>query len=109
MEFSVKFKDKEYPLKDLFLQDEAKVLKAIKKMQESGEDPEVIAECGVKVISISTGIDVGDLNALTYNKLVNLFWKVTKMTKAKKDALKLEEGPDPDEGEDEKKEPAPAA
>lgn len=103
MEFSVEFKGKAYPLRQLFLQDDAKVLKYSKRLSESDNDPVIIAECAVQIVNISTGIDVGDLNALSYNKMTELLLEVTKKMKLKKAA----EDPQPSEGE-EKKEQAPA-
>lgn len=73
----IEHKGKSYPVKDLFLYDEAKLLKAVREFRAT-DDPEKLAEISVRGIHIATGIDQGELNGLKYNAVLTMFGKVIK-------------------------------
>ena len=56
----VKFKGKEYALKELFIREEAALAKQYQRI--ASEDLEIKADAMVEAIHIMTGIDKGDLN-----------------------------------------------
>ncbi len=66
----VKFKDKEYQLKMLFVRQEAALAKQLQRL--SNEDLEIKADAMIKACVIMTGVDEGDLNGSTLDEVNSL-------------------------------------
>jgi hypothetical protein len=73
-EIVIHFKGKEFPLKSLFIRQEAALAKQLMRLRD--EDLEVKADAMIEIVRIQTGIDVGDLNAGTLEEIRATFGEI---------------------------------
>ena len=70
----ITFKGKEYPIRTLFIRDEAKLAKQMMRLQDA--DLEVKADAMIEIIRVNTGIDLGDLNGATLEEIRVTFGQI---------------------------------
>lgn len=70
----MKFKDKEYQLKQLFIRDEAALAKQMVRL--GNEDLEVKADAMVEACHILVGVDKGDLNGSSLAEVSQLMREI---------------------------------
>ena len=67
----VVFKGKEYPLKELFVRQEAALAKQQRRL--TTDDVEIQTDAMIEAIRVYTGMDIGDLNGTKFKDIMELF------------------------------------
>jgi hypothetical protein len=79
----ITFKGKQYPLRTLFIRDEAKLAKQFDRFKD--EDLEIRTDAMIEIVRVNTGIDLGDLNGSTLAEIRDVLNQVM----AEREALRV--------------------
>ena len=94
----IKFKEKEYQLKNLFIREEAALAKQMQRLAD--EDLTIKADAMIEACHIMTGIDKGDLNGSKLAEISTLMREIMaeRAAQAEKEAPETGKAPEKVEG-----------